>query len=226
MDIISAVLFDLDGLLADTEDLHVKAYGIAFAKCGIALSDEEIYRGMGVSTRENVKRIFREHNLALERLEEIVALRYDSYYNLVQSTPISFMDGAADCLQYVKEKGLRSALVTSSIKKHGIAVLTNLQEHADLANPLPEYFDVQVFGDEIKRSKPDPEIYLEALERLNIPPETCIAFEDSEVGVLSAKSAGLSVFAVPNKYTARHSYDKADRVIGSLGDIVRHGLLN
>jgi len=223
---IMAVLFDLDGLLADTEDLHAMAYDIAFEKYGVTLSEDEIYRGMGVSTRENVERIIREHELPPEQLEEIAALRYDSYYRLVLSTPVSFMDGAIECLQYVKKKGLRRGLVTSSIKKHAAAVLSNLEEQAEHKIIFSHYFDIMVFGDEISRSKPEPDIYLKALERLSILPETCIALEDSEAGVLSAKNAGIYVFAVPNKYTGGHSYDKADRVLGSLGEIARYNLFS
>ncbi|HUT64690.1 MAG TPA: HAD family phosphatase [Spirochaetota bacterium] len=222
---ISAVLFDLDGLLADTEDLHVKAYSLAFEEFGITLTDEEIYRGMGVPTRDNVVRIMNDHGIPQKRFAKMIELRYDAYYSLTQSTPISFMEGAVDLLQLVKEKGLKRALVTSSIKEHGMAVLSNLQKQIKSALRLDGYFDVKVFGDEITDNKPEPEIYLKAVERLNLEPFRCLALEDSETGVVSAKRAGINVFAVPNKYSVGQNFDRADRVIPSLGEIVRSGLI-
>jgi len=223
---ILAVLFDLDGLLADTEELHVRAYKAAFDTIGITASEEELYHGMGVSTRENVERIIKDHGIPSERTDEIIRLRYEAYYRLVQSTPLSFMDGALDCLKYVLEKGLRRALVTSSIRRHAEAVLENLQSHADSGIRLDHYFEDRTYGDEIKKSKPEPEIYLKALERMNIRPEYCIALEDSEAGVISAKTAGIRVFAVPNRHTRNHHFDRADRVLGSLEEIPKRALLD
>ncbi len=223
---ILAVLFDLDGLLADTEELHVRAYKAAFGTIGITVSEEELYRGMGVSTRENVERIIKDLGIPSERTDEIIRLRYDAYYRLVQSNPLSFMDGAPDCLKYVLEKGLRRALVTSSIRRHAEAVLQNLQSHDDSGIRLDHYFEDQTYGDEIKKSKPEPEIYLKALERMNIRPEHCIALEDSEAGVISAKTAGIRVFAVPNLHTRNHRFDRADRVLSSLEEIPGRALLD
>jgi beta-phosphoglucomutase len=222
---ISAVLFDLDGLLADTEDLHVKAYSIAFEKFGITLTDEEIYQGMGVPTRDNVVRIMNDHGVPQKRFAKMIELRYDAYYSLTQSTPISFMEGAVDLMQLVKEKGLKRALVTSSIKEHGMAVLSNLQKQIKSGLRLDGYFDAKVFGDEIIDNKPEPEIYLKVVERLNLEPFRCLALEDSETGVVSAKRAGINVFAVPNKYSVGQNFDRADRVIPSLREIVQSGLI-
>jgi len=223
---ILAVLFDLDGLLADTEELHVRAYKNAFGTIGITVSEQEMYRGMGVSTRENVKRIMKERGIPSQRTAELIRLRYDAYYRLVRSEPIAFMDGVPRCLKYVLEKGLRRALVTSSIKKHGEAVLENLQAHTDSGILLDRYFEQRFYSDEINKSKPAPEIYLKARERLNIRPELCLALEDSEAGVISAKEAGLLVFAVPNRHTRNHHFDRADRILGSLEEIPSRRLLD
>jgi HAD superfamily hydrolase (TIGR01509 family) len=223
---ILAVLFDLDGLIADTEGLHVIAYKEAFNTFGMTVSEEEMYRGMGVSTRENIERLMKDHGIPSERKDEFIRLRYEAYYRLVQSEPLSFMDGAVDCLKYVEEKGKRRGLVTSSIRRHGEAVLENLQSHNNSVIRLDRYFEVLVFGDDIEKSKPEPDIYLKALKRLNIRPESCIAFEDSEAGVISAKAAGIRVFAVPNLHTLNHRFDMADRILNSLMDISKTGLLD
>ncbi|MBN2322734.1 MAG: HAD family phosphatase [Spirochaetes bacterium] len=223
---IHAVLFDLDGLIADTEGLHVTAYREAFDTFGMTVSEEEMYRGMGVSTRENVERLMKDHNIPFEKKDEFIRIRYEAYFRLVKSEPVSFMDGAVECLKYAKEKGVRRGLVTSSIRKHGEAVLANLQSHNDSGILLDRYFEIRVFGDDIKKSKPEPEIYLKALARLSIRPEHCVALEDSEAGVISAKAAGIRVFAVPNRHTLNHRFDMADEVLRSLLEIPKRGLLD
>ena len=222
---IAAVLFDLDGLLADTEDLHLKAYVIAFEKYGITLTDEEVYRGMGVPTRDNVVRIMKDHGVPEERVAKMVKLRYDAYYDLVRSVPVSYMEGTQDLLLLVKKKGLKKGLVTSSITLHSRAVLANLQNQTVPGIRLDEYFDVMVFGNEIEDNKPGPGIYLRAAERLGLEPARCLALEDSEAGVISAKRAGLRVIAVPNKYTKGQDLGRADYIVTSLKEVVSTGLI-
>jgi beta-phosphoglucomutase-like phosphatase (HAD superfamily) len=83
-----------------------------------------------------------------------------------------------------------------------------------------------VFGSEIKHLKPEPDIYLEALKRLGTDSSGCIAFEDSEAGVIAAKRAGLYTVAVPNGHTSGQNFDMADRKFASLREVLTSGLLN
>jgi HAD superfamily hydrolase (TIGR01509 family) len=221
---IRTVLFDLDGLLVPTEDLHIQAYNTVFGPYGVLLTEDIFNKQMGVSTRENVKRIMRDHEIPLEKYEEILKRRYDTYYDLVKSTPLAFMNGAIECFEYIMEMNLKKGLVTSSIKEHALAVLENLKEHENWRVDIFDYFDVLVFGDEIAISKPNPEIYMKACERLNSKPLNCVALEDSEAGVLSAKNAGLYVIAVSNTYTNNHNIKNADIKLGSLREIVQKKL--
>ena len=100
-------------------------------------------------------------------------------------------------------------------------MLENLREHGNWKINILDYFDVLVFGDEIEISKPDPEIYRKACEQLDMKPTQCVALEDSEAGILSAKNAGLYVIAVPNINMNTHNIKNADIRLGSLREIVQ-----
>jgi HAD superfamily hydrolase (TIGR01509 family) len=219
-------LFDLDGLLADTEDLHVAAYREVAEHLGITLDREYINAFIGVSTRDNVKRIMGDFGIPPGRFDEILRLRYDSYRDIVRRTPLKPMEGALECVKRAGDSGMKRGLVTSSMKDHAISVLQSISAHAGLNGGLVESFDAAVFGSEINRLKPEPDIYLEALRRLETDARGCVAFEDSEAGVIAAKRACLFTVAVPNVHTRHQNFDAADLRFSSLRDVLTAGLLD
>lgn len=216
---IEAVFFDLDGLLADTEDLHLQAYHIMAGHMGIAPTTEYLQSFFGAATSENVSRIMKEYDVTEHSFEDMLKLRYDSYHTLVKTTPLYPMEGAEACIKIIQENSMRRALVTSSIKEHAVSVLENISKHISINCSLIDFFDVMIFGNEIKKLKPEPDIYTEAAKRINIKPEKCVVLEDSEVGVISAKKAGAFVIAVPNIHTLNQNFDMADMVASSLLDV-------
>ncbi len=216
---IEAVFFDLDGLLADTEDLHLQAYHIMTGHMGITPTTEYLLSFFGAATSENVSRIMKEFDVTEYSFEDMLKLRYDSYHTLVKTTPLYPMEGAEACIKIILENSMRRALVTSSIKEHAVSVLENISKHLNINFSLIDFFDVMIFGNEIKKSKPEPDIYAEAAKRINIKPEQCVVLEDSESGVISAKKAGMFVIAVPNIHTSNQKFDMADLVVSSLFDV-------
>jgi beta-phosphoglucomutase-like phosphatase (HAD superfamily) len=222
-----AALFDLDGLLADTEDLHVAAYREVARHLGITLDGEYINAFIGVSTRDNVKRIMKDFGIPANRFDEILRLRYDRYHDIVKRSRLQPMDGALECVKRAGDSGMKRALVTSSMKDHAISVLESISARAGFnGGGLVDSFDAMVFGSEIERLKPEPDIYLEALRRLGTSGEGCVVFEDSEAGVIAAKRARLFTVAVPNVHTRHQNFDVADLRFSSLRDVLTAGLLN
>jgi len=222
---LEAVFFDLDGLLADTEELHITAYEAVGRYLEIGLDRAYICSFIGGPTRENIKRVMREHAVPMDRFDEVLKVRYDSYMEAIRNTPLEPMDGALDCIYNVKDRAMKSALVTSSIREHALAVLDNLAQHTDHGMDITTLFDAMVFGDELEHLKPAPDIYIEALKRLYILPERGVALEDSAFGVLSAKRAGLSVIAVPGPHTEGQDFSMADKVASSLAEVVERRLI-
>jgi beta-phosphoglucomutase-like phosphatase (HAD superfamily) len=221
-----AVFFDLDGLLVDTEGIHVQAYEDVAAYLGIELTPEYVNAFIGSPTAENIKRIMRDNNVPYERYEHILKIRYNRYVELVKRIPLEPMDGAEECILQVKKMGYRTALVTSSIREHSVAVLDNITRHSTSKIEIADYFDTMVFGDDIKHQKPEPDIYREAVKRLNTTPEAAVALEDSEAGVTAAKRAGVRVIAVPCHNTREQDFSNADQIVDSLTALLAQNLFN
>ncbi len=221
-----AVFFDLDGLLVDTEGIHIRAYEEVAGHLGVTLTADYVNAFIGAPTAENIKRIMRDYKVPVERYEQILKIRYDRYAELVRKIPLSPMDGAVECVLRAKQKGYRTALVTSSIREHSVAVLDNITSHSDLKINIATYFDTMVFGDDIPHQKPEPDIYREAVSRLNIAPDAAVALEDSEAGVTAAKTAGIHVIAVPCHNTRDQDFTRADIIVESLQDILSLDFLN
>jgi HAD superfamily hydrolase (TIGR01509 family) len=223
-----AILFDLDGLLADTEHLHVLAYDRVARRLGIKLNREYINAFIGIATRENIIKIMNDFQIPEKRFDEILELRYESYHNIVKETPLFPMEGAVECVQKAEKTNLKRGLVTSSLREHALSVLENISRNYGENNHINmvEFFDVMVFGSDVVRLKPEPDIYVEATRRLKLAPESCIAIEDSEAGVISAKKAGLTVIAVPNVHTRRQEFYMADYILNSLHEVLDLSFFN
>jgi len=241
---VKAICFDLDGLLADTEHLHIAAYEKVARELGIKLSREYMHRFIGVATKDNIRKIMNDFHIPPDMYTEVLELRYKSYMDAIKSNRLYPMDGAVRCIVRASVKGFKRALVTSSIEEHALETIRNFlanlsepdkkeaniyRESRDkapirLKDPDPyrlihEMFDVMVFGDEVKNPKPAPDIYILALKRLKVDSGCCVALEDSESGVLAAKAAGMWVIAVPSHHTKDQDLSHADLVLGSLNEV-------
>jgi beta-phosphoglucomutase-like phosphatase (HAD superfamily) len=193
-----------------------------------ALGAEYFDTLIGIATRDNIRRIIRDFGIPGHRYDEILSIRYDRYHEIVKRTPLRPMEGARECVKQAGESGMKRGLVTSWMKEHAISVLENISARAGFngGGGLFESFDVMVFGSEMGRLKPEPDVYLEALKRLGTDGAGCVAFEDSEAGVIAAKTAGLFTVAVPNGHTRNQNFDTADSKLASLREVLTSGLLN
>jgi HAD superfamily hydrolase (TIGR01509 family) len=204
---ISAVIFDLDGLLADTEILHCQAYQMAFAEHGIELSapayaDHWIRQGKGIADWIDL------HELAFD--PHALRMRKSEYYLRLLESSLRPMDGARELLESLHGK-FRLALASSSYRDAIDGVLAGLE--------MAAYFEAVVSGLDVKQVKPAPDIFLLTARILKVNPSECLVFEDAEKGVIAAHAAGMRCVAVPNDFTRHHDFSKATRVCASLRDI-------
>lgn len=219
---IKAALFDLDGLIADTEEQHVISYHKMAKELGIKLNEEYIHSFIGVATKDNVNKIIKDFNIN-RNFKDVLNLRYKYYLEEIKNSDIRTMKGAEEVILFLRKLGLKTALVTSSIKEQAIEVLKkifNTYISIKYSKFNIELFDTMVFGDEVHNPKPNPEIYLMASNILKVKPKNCLVFEDSEAGTVSAKSAGMHVIAVPNYHTKNQNFKKADYTISSLEEFI------
>jgi beta-phosphoglucomutase-like phosphatase (HAD superfamily) len=216
---MKALFFDLDGLLVNTESLHVRAYQAVADHLGIPLAREYVHSFLGAPTKSNVMRIMEDNGVPADEFDRLLKIRYDSYLEIIENTPLHLTEGALPCLDMSRERELITALVTSSIREHAMAVLENVSRTTPGNGSLVDFFSTMVFGDDVPLCKPAPDLYIEATGRLGVEPSEGAALEDSEAGVTSAKAAGLFVIAVPCEETDGQDLSGADVIVSSLVDV-------
>jgi HAD superfamily hydrolase (TIGR01509 family) len=184
---ITALIFDMDGLLVDSEPFAEAAMRSFLGRYGHALTDDVSIRLLGRRVPEAIQ-IVAEHYGLVEDAAELVTL-----YNEIRLAAIRGnlrpLPGAAEIIAFGRDHGLRLALATSNTREHVELSLTE----AALAN----LFDAEATGEEVERGKPEPDIFLLAASRLGVEPEKCVVLEDSSAGIAAAKAAGMRSIWIP-----------------------------
>ena len=184
-----AVIFDMDGLLLDTERLALKAFREACAEVGVE-ADEAVYRRCIGTNPAATERILREGFGPQFPLSEVHALWDEKYAAEALGRPVPLKQGAEDLLDWLAGRGTAMAVATSTVHALATAKLANVD--------LLRHFRFVVAGDQVSSGKPDPEIYSTAVQWLGLDAGRCLALEDSDNGVRSARGAGLTVIQVPD----------------------------
>lgn len=209
---MDAVIFDLDGLLADTEIISLKVYQELLEDFGIPFTEETYSREYsGHREEENVQRFLDTYDLpwnfdqTLEKVYELEARILVKGVNLKK--------GAKNLLAFLQREGIPIALATSSVESRARMILDS--------NGILALFDHLVFAKDVKRSKPYPDIFLKACRDLNVLPENCLVLEDSEAGIEAAYRAGIPIICIPDlKIPAQSFLNKTEQVFQDL-DAVR-----
>jgi HAD superfamily hydrolase (TIGR01509 family) len=204
---ITTIIFDLDGLLADTERLHCMAYQDAFRAHGAAVSDHE-YAEHWVRSGRGITEWLSERGLTLDPIA-LRAHKSRCYLDLLISE-LRPMEGALTLLERLHNRK-KLALASSSYPDSVEGVLAGLG--------IAHYFQVIVTGLDVPQVKPAPDIFLAAAEQLGATPSQCVVLEDAEKGVIAASRAGMRCIAIPNFHTGHHDFSKATRVCSSLNEV-------
>jgi len=207
---IEAVVFDMDGVLIDSEPMWREVEREVFASVGIELTDEDLYPTMGVRVADVVERWYRRQPWSEPSRERVAETIVDDVARAVRERGV-LLDGALGAVDVVRSLGLGVALASSSPMPLILAVIS--------LDGLAERFDVVVSGEDEELGKPDPAVYLSAARRLDVPPERCLAVEDSINGVRAAKAAGMLCVAVPAVGGHDDIPTEADLVLGSIGEL-------
>ncbi|MCP4343690.1 MAG: HAD family phosphatase [Desulfobulbaceae bacterium] len=205
---IKALIFDLDGTLANTEMLHYRAWKETLLQNGVAGFSLETFLNYVGTSNEKVATDFINSDKIDKSVAGLIEEKQALYMGFIPE--ISLCDGAREILTRYHRKKLL-AVASSSHQREIMAILET--------NGLAEYFSKVIGGDMVELKKPDPEIYLKVQSLLHVVPEECIAFEDSTSGLIAAKNAGMYGVAIPNEFTRYHDFGKADRILDSLAEI-------
>lgn len=218
---LQALIFDVDGTLAETEEMHRRAFNEAFASLGLEWSwapplYTELLRIAGGKERIlHYLMTHRPHEVAAHEREipKIYALKTKLYSAMVREGKIELRPGVARLIEEARSAGIRLAIATTTNPANVDALLQSA-----FAPSGESLFGVIVAGDEVAAKKPAPDVFDVALRRLGLRASAGIAFEDSANGVLSARRAGLAVVATPSAYTAEDDFSGAASVVSSLGE--------
>ena len=215
---ITHLIYDFDGLLLDTEPIYCRVNQIIASRYGKQFTPEIHRMIMGRQALDCARILVRALDLPLSAQEHLQARNEIIYDLLPEAKP---MPGAKEITQHFFEKGVPQAIATSS------ASITFNKKALHYQDWLRQ-FEVIVLGDDaaVKRSKPAPDSFLTAAQRLNAEPKRCLVFEDSPAGIEAAKAAGMWAVAVPAGYMDRSLYKQANEIIESLSafDPQRWGL--
>jgi HAD superfamily hydrolase (TIGR01509 family) len=208
----AGLVFDMDGLLLDSERLALEAFVAACRRCGVE-PDVAHYLPCIGTTHASTLAILRQGYGAEFPLDDVVVEWSRIYGARVHDEPVPLKPGARDALECVTAAGIPVAVATSTARATA--------EHKLGLAGLSAYVLHVVGGDEVARGKPDPAPYLEAARRLGRPPQRCWAVEDSDNGVRSAHAAGLQVIQVPDLVPPGSEVRRLGHpILGSLRDFV------
>ena len=206
---IKAIFWGYDGVLVDTEGLYFAATQQILATVGVTLSKEQFIELILVQGK-GAWHLAIEKGVSQNSIKNLRDQR-DALYSKLLCQDCSIIDGAREVIETLHGRFFMG-VVTSSRK-----------EHFDLihqSSGLLKYFNFVLTGDDYTKYKPDPEPYLLAVKKSGFQEEECIAIEDSERGLKSAKSAGIACIVIPTELTKTGNFSQADKILGNIKEVL------
>lgn len=208
---LKAVLFDMDGVIVDTEPLHHKAYFGMFDSVKIDVSEEHYQTFTGQSTINVCKHLCDHFNIQ-KMPEELVQIKRTIFKDLfISDSSLQMLDGVFEIIEDYYNNGLTLVLASSA----SMQTINSVFNRFD----LDKYFKGKLSGADLKASKPHPEIFLKAAQTSGYNKENCMVIEDSTNGILAANSAGIYCVGFKSPHSKNQDYSKANKVISNFSEI-------
>ena len=213
---MDAVIFDMDGVLLDSEPMHRTINQALFRELGADVSDVEYAAFVGMATPLMWQSLIGSWNLAY-RVEELVQLEQDRKHAAFRAAPLVPSPGLVGLLDELRAAGRRLAVASGSPRRNIDLVLDRLG--------LAGYFHAVVAAEEVAHGKPAPDVFLEAARRLQVPPAQCAVIEDAANGIRAAHAAGMRCVGYQNPTSGRQDLSAAHLIVDSLGSALLHRFL-
>jgi len=207
---IKAVIFDMDGVIIDSEPLYRKIQDKIFKDLGFSVSDVEYDTFIGLGLKKMWKRLIVSRNLK-QSIEYLIELNNQQIHEYFKEEKLEPMSDFIEFLDLCLSKKMKTAVASSTSK----IVIDTILRKLGVMHKIP----IIVSGEEVPAGKPAPDIFLEAADRLNISPANCIVIEDSENGVKAAKSARMYCIGLQNPNSGKQDLSAADKIINSFKEI-------
>jgi beta-phosphoglucomutase family hydrolase len=202
---IAAVIWDMDGVLADTAPHHLRAWQEIFAKRGINFTEEDFKRGFGIRNDAIIKNTLGEQTT--EEEIEAIAREKEATFRRIIGKDIKPLPGALKLLKALDEGGVKMAIASSTTIENIYLIVGSLG--------IAKYFQAVITGHDVTEGKPSPQVFLLAAQRLGAEPQNSIVIEDAVAGVKAAKSAGMYCVAVANSHP-KEKLAEADLIVDTL----------
>jgi beta-phosphoglucomutase len=214
----NAVIWDVDGTLVDTAELHFAAWVRLAGEMGRPFSRDDFSATFGRRNPEIIRFLFRQEFTDAEVLD--IGEQKETYYRSAAQAGVQLLPGVRELLDGLRSRGVRQA-VGSSAPRGNLDLILRITNSR-------HYFDAIVGMEDTQRGKPDPQVFLVAAEKLGVPPNRCVVLEDAVAGVEAAKAGGMKCVAVT--FVGHHSADKlkvagADRVVKCFTEITADEVL-
>lgn len=207
---VKAVIFDMDGVIVDSEPIHFKSDILTMRHYGKHITEEELSYYIGISNPDMWKDL--REKFALEvSVEELLETQFAYKKQLIGDKKLEPINGIKDLLDELKSRGIRIGLASSSSREFIELMLSNLG--------IDEYFEVVISGEEVQRGKPFPDIFIKAAQGLGVDPLDCLVIEDSGHGVKAAKSAGMKCIGFVSPNSGDQDLSLADEIVHSIEEI-------
>lgn len=208
---IKAVIFDMDGLMVDTEKLSFEGFQYVLAKSGLTISLNFYKKLLGKPEAGIAELIYKEYGENFDVKSTIKEI-HDYMDKVFENKGVPLKKGLLDLLNYLKEHDYKTIVATSS-QRYRVDRIFKLAG-------LNPYFDDSICGDEVTKGKPDPEIFLKACEKLGVKPSETLVLEDSEAGINAAYSAAIKVICIPDlKYPEPKFIEMTYKIMNNLLEV-------
>jgi len=204
---MKAVIFDMDGVIIDSEPMHTKVVLDVLSSYQVHLTPADLDRFAGMTMHSVNSALKAEYDIPAP-LEEIIAFEIKGMIRHTLEDPQQPIDGIREILTYLEKNQIPAAVASSSPRELVTAVVSRLE--------LDDYFKFLLSGENVTQSKPHPEIYLQAAARLNIDPADCLVIEDSKNGTIAAKEAGMTCIGFQNLNSGLQDLSRADIIVDTL----------
>lgn len=210
-----AIIFDMDGLMVDTEIISYKCYKNILESFGFTFTKDDYIKDYPGRTLMTSLQFIKEHYHLNYNNHEMADKFHQLEHDYIEKNGVNLKPGLVELLEYLKEHNYKIAVATSSIKERATKLL--------LDHDILHYFDTMVCGNEIQNGKPFPDIFLKACEKLSVEPTDSLVLEDSEAGIQAAYDAHIPVICIPDmKYPQNQYVHKTTKIYQTLYDVIEY----
>lgn len=208
---IEGIIFDIDGVLVETEYFQWQGWVEVLKPHGKSISQIEYLQYAGKQGDIIEVELIKNFNLPVKK-NELLERKKELVFDWIAKKSLQRMLFAKETVEYFWDKNIKVACATGSPKEEALLKLEKVG--------LLPFFQIVISGSDVKKGKPFPDTYLLAAESIGLKPEQCLAFEDTQYGVASAKSAGLLCLAIPNEFSNEQDFSQADGIFNNLQEAI------